>query len=478
VAKILLIDDDFHLSEFLCADLARHGHEVHSLERAEPAPEVLAAARPPFRLVLLDNNLPGMSGIEFLEALQGRGVRVPVILMTGYDTSDAAIRATKLGAHDYVIKPDDFPSLSVKLEPIIREALAITEPLRQVPLPPEVPSRPTVGPSLVGKSEPMAAVYKLIGQFAPTDHAVLIQGETGTGKELVARALHTHSHRKDRVFLAINCAAIPETLLESELFGHEKGAFSSGDKLRKGKLEHADGGTIFLDEIGDMPLPLQAKLLRVLGSQEFERVGGNETIRVNVRFVSATHRDLGEAIREGTFRPDLLHRLNLVTIRLPALRERLDDLPRLAAYFLARAAEEVGRTPPALADSTLQVLRSHRWPGNVRELENVIKRAFGVCRGAQILPAHLPDFLSEAATALSSPLKGGSNEGVAGLRQAIRWAWESGQPELWPLLRDLLEKELLQFALTELEGNQSEVAQRLHVARGTVIARLKRYGLK
>jgi DNA-binding NtrC family response regulator len=479
VAKILLIDDDADLVEFLRADFAEHGHEIVCLERAEQAPETLRAARPPFRLVLLDNNLPGMSGIEFLEALQSRDIKVPVILVTGYATSDMAIRATKLGAHDYVIKPDDFQSLSAKLRPIIADAVALTAPLRQVPLPPEAPPQPAAGPSLVGKSEPMACVYKLIGQFAPTDHAVLLLGETGTGKELAARALHTHSTRKDKPFVALNCAAFPENLLETELFGHEKGAFTGAEKLRKGKFEYADGGTIFLDEIGDMPLRLQAKLLRVLENQELERVGSDEAVKVNVRFVSATHQDLEAAIRDGQFRRDLFYRLNRVTIRLPPLRERMDDLPRLCAYFLGRAAEEMGRSAPSLADATLELLRHHRWPGNVRELENIIKRALGVCRGPQILPPHLLGFVPEAADAeFAGRGTIAGDEAAAGLRQTIQWAWDDNQADLWPLLRDLLEKELLQFALAKLGGNQSEVAQRLHMARGTVIARMRRYGLK
>jgi DNA-binding NtrC family response regulator len=326
----------------------------------------------------------------------------------------------------------------------------------------------------VGKGEAMQRVYRLIAQFAPTDSAVLIRGETGTGKELVARALWTHSGRKDKPFVTLNCAALPENLLETELFGHEKGAFTGAEKLRKGKFEIADGGTIFLDEIGDMSYPLQAKLLRVVEYQEFERVGGGEPIRVNVRVLSATHRDLEAAIEGGAFRRDLFYRLNRVTIRLPPLRERPDDLPKLAEYFLARAAEEQGRAVPSLSPAALDRLCGHRWPGNVRELENVMERALGVCRGPQVLPEHI-DFETDAP---GRPGPGTEAAAVAGLHRAIEWAWASDRPDLWPALHDLLERELLRVALEKLGGNQSEVAKRLKMGRTTVSERMRKYGLR
>jgi DNA-binding NtrC family response regulator len=469
VARILLIDDDPDLARFLQEALAGHGHEVHWLERAEAGPQLLTAARPPFRLVLLDVNLPGMSGIEFLETLRARAIQVPVVLVTGDDTSDMFIRAHKLRAHDYVVKPEDYQSLAGKLLPIICDALAITEPQPKVPLLPEAPVQPSPGPSLVGRSDAMREVYRLIAQFAETDDAVLIRGETGTGKELVARALHTHGEgRRDKPFVALNCAAFPENLLETELFGHEKGAFTGADKLRKGKFECADGGTIFLDEIGDMPLMLQAKLLRVLQSQELERVGSNEPIRVNVRILSATHRDLEAAIAEGKFRQDLFYRLNGVTIRLPPLRERPDDVPKLAAHFLRRAAEEKGRTAPELAAATLDRLRAHHWPGNVRELENVIRCAFGFCRGPQLLPSHLPNL----------PRESGAADVAGGLNRLCQRAFESRPEKLWPLLHDLLEQELLRVALAKLDNNQTRVAERLGLSRNTVIDRMQKYGLR
>jgi DNA-binding NtrC family response regulator len=476
VARILLIDDDDDLSHFLHDALEERGHRVECLERAEQGPGLLAGGA--FDLVLLDNRMPGMSGIEFLDALRQRGIVVPVILMTGYATTDTAIQAMNLGAHDYVIKPDDLQSLLTELERPLAEALALGQPGGEVRLPTaplRAPAAPLDGPMLVGKSRPMVEVYKLIGRFAGSNDAVLIHGETGTGKELVARALHTNSPRKNRPFVALNCTALNETLLDDELFGHEPGAFTGADKLRKGKLEHANGGTLFLDEMGDMPLPLQAKLLRVLEYQEVSRIGSNDVHRVDVRLLSATHQDLEAAIVEGTFRRDLFHRLNRVTIRLPPLRERLADLPELAAYFLARAAASAGRPPPSLAESALERLRAYRWPGNVRELQNVLCRAFGVCRGAEVLPAHL-DLASDAAgAAAAGPADAAA--AAAALGKVIRWAWQSRQQGVWPFCHDLVERELLAFALAELGGNQSQVAERLGMARGTVIKRVQEYGL-
>jgi DNA-binding NtrC family response regulator len=470
VAHILLIDDDDHWSQLVREELEALGHAVDWLEQAREGPDLLTRNR--YDLVLLDNVMPGMTGIEFLEALRGSGIEVPVVLMTGYSTSDTAIQATRLGAVDYVIKPDDAQGLSRELRSVIPKALELTQPAGGV----EVRARaaPTAaGLVLVGKSRPMVDVFRQIGQFADSSDPVLIRGETGTGKELVARAFHTNSRRKTKPFVALNCTAINENLLESELFGHEPGAFTGADKLRKGKIEYANGGTLFLDEIGDMPLHLQAKLLRVIEYQEVERVGSNEPIKVNVRLLSATHRDLEAAIAEGKFRRDLFHRLNRVTLRLPPLRERPDDLPELVGFFLTRAAEAANRPRLAVSAAALDLLRAYLWPGNIRELQNVVFRAFGVCRGPLVLPEHL-DF---AAGPADCPAGGDEAAARAGLRTAVDWAWDLGGA-VWDRLHDLLEYELLQTALARLGGNQTEVADKLGLARGTVIKRMQKYGLK
>jgi DNA-binding NtrC family response regulator len=470
VARILLVDDDDNWSLLVREELVALGHAVDWLEQAREGPDLLTRTR--YDLVLLDNVMPGMTGIEFLEALRGRGIDVPVVLMTGYSTSETAIQATRLGALDYIIKPDDAQSIGRELRPVIEKALEVTQPSDGVEVRAGAVAAAT-GLVLVGKSRPMVEVFRQIGQFADSADPVLIRGETGTGKELVARAFHTNSRRKGKPFVALNCTAINENLLESELFGHEPGAFTGADKLRKGKIEYANGGTLFLDEIGDMPLRLQAKLLRVIEYQEVERVGSNEPIRVNVRLLSATHRDLETAIAEGTFRRDLFHRLNRVTLRLPALRERPDDLPELVGFFLTRAAEAANRPRPALSAAALDRLRAHHWPGNIRELQNVVFRAFGVCRGPQILPEHL-DF---AAAAPDRPADRDEAAARASLRAAIDWAWDVGGP-VWERLHDLLEHEVLRNALDRLGGNQTEVADRLGLARGTVIKRMQKYGLK
>jgi DNA-binding NtrC family response regulator len=474
MARVLLMDDDAELSQFLQEELEAQGHRVQCLERAERGPEVLAET--PFDVVLLDNKMPGMSGIEFLEALRDRGLDVPVILMTGYSAPDTVIKAMNLGAVECVIKPDDFQTLVRELEPLIRKAPASIRPVKSVQGAAEAPPHPP-DPVLIGKSKVMVEVYKLIGLFAASDNAVLILGETGTGKELVARGTHSNSPRKHRPFVALNCAAIPENLLESELFGHEKGAFTGAERRHIGKFEQANGGTLFLDEVGDMPLALQAKLLRVLEDQVIERVGGdNEPIKVNVRLLSATRRDLKAAIQAGKFREDLYYRLNVLKIELPPLRLRLEDLPDLAAYYLTRAAEDTGRPRPTeLAPSALDKLRRYRWPGNVRELRNVIYRAFSVCRGSQVLPADL-DFAAEGSAGQAAA--NGADEAAAALQKAICWAWDAGQPELWPRLRDLLERELLKTALDRLERNQTQVAERLDMARNTVSKRMQKYGLE
>ena len=473
MARILLIDDDEDLRCFLKAELEGRGHAVRDLDRAEQGPEVLSGA--PFDLVLIDNNFPsGMSGIDFLKALKERCIDAPVILMTGYSTCETAIRAINLGAFDYVIKPDTFQSLFQKLQPLIAEVLSITRPAKEVRVSTHAPPGPTMEAMLVGASAEMVKVYKHIGRFAGSDDAVLILGETGTGKELVARAIHTNSPRKNKPFVPLNCAGFNDNLVESELFGHEAGAFSGADKLRKGKFEHANGGTLFLDEIGDMPSNLQAKLLRLLEYQEVVRVGGNEPIKVNVRLLSATSLDLETRIREGKFRSDLFYRVNRVTLRLPPLRERLDDLPGLAAYFLARAAEGTERRPPALADSTLQRLRAFSWPGNIRELQNVLFCAFGLCRGPEVLPSHLV-FPKERSVCMA-PGREGEDEAVAGLRKAVAWAWNSPDKS-WESLRDRLERETLAFALDQLGGNQTQVSEQLGMARGTVHKLLLKYEL-
>jgi DNA-binding NtrC family response regulator len=475
VARILLIDDDVDLVEDLQQALGKAGHHVTCLERAETGPDL--AARQEIDLVLLDNKMPGMSGIDFLGALRERGIGVPVILMTGCAGGDTALQAVLLGAFDYLEKPDDYGRLFAELTPLIHKALEIDwrSPVVRVNGE-EAPAPRTSGPLMLGKSQAMREVAGRVRDVAASRAPVLILGETGTGKELVARAIHTHSPRKNEPFVALNCTALTETLLEDELFGHEKGAFTGANKLRKGLFEHASGGTLFLDEVGDMPASLQAQLLRVLENQEVKRIGGNETIRVDVRVLSATHRNLEAAIRAETFREDLFYRLNGVTIRLPPLRERGEDLQLLSNHFLEKAAEGTGRRAPTLHPAAWDRLRAHPWPGNIRELRSVLGRAVLTCHGSQILPDDLDIRRGGPAPACRTDVT--EDEALAGLRQAIRWAWNSGAGNLWPRLQGLLERELLAHAAAELGGNKTQIGDRLAMSRGTVIQRLKGYGLE
>jgi two-component system nitrogen regulation response regulator GlnG len=320
----------------------------------------------------------------------------------------------------------------------------------------------------------MQKVYERVGQVAESSANVLILGETGTGKEMIARAVFQYSGRSDKPFIAVNCAALPEQLLESELFGHEKGAFTGADRRHIGKFEQADGGTILLDEIGDMSLATQAKILRVLQEGEVVRLGGAEVVKVDVRVIACTHHDLETAIRRKEFRDDLYYRLNNVTLRLPPLRERDEDLPVLARHFLARETRELGRPGLTFHPRALEKLRRHRWPGNVRELKGVVKLAALICDGVQVMPENLE--LGPAGPVGPETRALEEGDALEGLRTAVRWAWQSGKGQLWPLLRDLLERELFRFALAQ-GGGQCRLAERLAIGRTTLWKRLKELGL-
>lgn len=473
MARILLIDDDRELSEALRAALVEQQHEVDCLDAAERAMEVLAGGD--YDAVLLDNRLPRLSGIEFLAALEQEEISVPVILMTGDPTSDTAIQAMNLGAFDYVVKPLDLDELAGELETLIAKAESIVRLTREPVRMPGDQAGDGDGPALLGNSRPMQDVYKLIGKVARSSVPVLIVGETGTGKELVARAIHNNSSRQARPLVALNCTALNENLLDDELFGHEPRSYSgAGDKLRKGRFEHAHGGTLFLDEIGDMPPLLQAKLLRVLENHEVVRIGGNEPIQVDVRIVSATHRDLQDSIQTGQFRQDLLFRLNGVTIHLPPLRSRgEEDLRLLAEHFVGQAARRAGRSVPTLAEDAWSKLRQHAWPGNVRELQHVVRRAVLVCRGSQIAPGDI----------LLSPAAGGGQEGSeddasAHIIRAVQAAIASGQANLYPALHDMLDLELLRMTLAQCAGNQVQTARRLGISRNGLRAKMQALGLE
>jgi DNA-binding NtrC family response regulator len=365
---ILVIDDEPATLQVMEANLRREGYAV--CLAADGQTGLAQLAQQPVDVVIADYMMPNLDGMALLEKMRALGLDTPLIIITAYGSIEHAVKAMQLGAANYLCKPINYDELMVVLQKTLEQSRLKQEVQR---LRQEVSARYSFS-NIVGKSAAMQRIYDLITDVAKTDATVLIQGETGTGKELIAKAIHYNSSRRDLPFVGVSCAAIPDTLLESELFGYEKGAFTGALKTRIGRFEQADAGTIFLDEIGDIPLTTQAKLLRVLQEREFERVGGNDTVHVNVRLISATNKDLRKAIQQNTFREDLFYRLNVVLITVPPLRERLEDLPLLAFHFLQMYAGRFNKAVNDIEPAAIQLLAQQRWPGNVRELENAIER--------------------------------------------------------------------------------------------------------
>src|SRR5215475_1517536 len=388
MGRVLLVDDD----PAMVLDQLTHtrGPQGIRVDVARTAEDGLrqVADQPP-DVIILAVHLPDLSGLQAPQRIRQIDGRIRVIFITWPATADTALEAMKEGAHDYLFKPLDL----ARLRSVVHQALELGRLMRRPAGVAETPPAEDEGDAIIGTCPAMAEVYKAIGRVAAQNVIALITGESGTGKELVARAIYQHSARAKAPFLAINCAAIPENLLESELFGHEKGAFTGADRRRIGKFEQCNGGTIFLDEIGDMPLATQAKILRVLQDQSFERVGGNETVRTDVRLIAATHRDLRAWSAQGNFRPDLYYRLSVFTIRLPVLRERGDDLPMLVQHYLRRFSRELGREVREITAEALQLLCRYPWPGNIRELQGVLKQALLQASGTVLIPAFLPESL-------------------------------------------------------------------------------------
>lgn len=424
VPTLLLIDDEPAIHQLFQSSVQEMGIRLLSANSGKEGLTVFSREQP--EVVILDVGLPDLSGLETFRRLHQTDPRVPVIFITGAGTTATAIEAMSLGAFEYVLKPLDFPSL----KKIITQALEVARLMRVPALIAEAGDEPETADSLVGRGPAMHAIYKSIGRVAPQDVTVLILGESGTGKELIARAIYQYSRRKDRPFLAINCSAIPEPLLESELFGHEQGAFTGADKKRIGKFEQCNGGTLFLDEVGDMTPLTQTKILRVVQEQRFERVGGNETIQTNVRLIAATNKNLEKLVAEGKFRQDLYYRLSVFAIKLPALREREVDLPILINYFLRRYAREMGKNVNGIASATLDLLKQYPWPGNVRELQSVIQHALLVASGSVIVPDFLPEKLRlDAAVRIENPSVAPS--AFQDLDQLIDQSLEQGTGELY-----------------------------------------------
>jgi DNA-binding NtrC family response regulator len=449
-AKILVVDDDDSLRWVLQTQLEDLGYVVRSAPDAEQALTAMEESLP--ALVLSDLKMPGMSGLELLSRIRNEYPEVPVVIMTAYGTIQSAVQAMRSGAYDYLTKPIDFEELG----------LVITRALEHYRLVAEVRTlranldRKYGFENIIGHSEVLLSLLDTAARAAQSDSTILIHAETGTGKELLARAIHFNSRRRDKPFITINCGAIPRELLESELFGHVRGSFTGAVSHKVGKVEMADRGTLFLDEIGELPGELQVKLLRLLQQGELEKVGATSPVRVNVRFVAATNRNLQAMIEDGTFREDLFYRLAVIPLELPPLRDRAEDIPELVQHFFLKTREKMGRPGLVLPPALLPRFQEYRWPGNIRELENVMERIVVLARGDEITLADLPDFLRRERPAIDTlqlelPGKGISLEGI--------------------------EKELLIRALKKFNGNQTHAAKFLDISRKALRYRMEKHGL-
>jgi two-component system nitrogen regulation response regulator GlnG len=468
-ARLLLISDERALTpEWLRGAFPAPAHRVQVASTVDAGIEYARTGSPD--VIVLDLGLPDQSGLEVYQQIRRINAHAPVIVIAGARLADAAIEPIKQGAYDCLFKPVD-PLL---LRRVVAEALDVARRMRQPARADEAGTDPDAGGTLVGSCPAMGEVYKAIGRVAAQDFPVLITGESGTGKELVAQAIYQHGPRAHAPFLALNCAAIPEQLLESELFGHEKGAFTGADRRRIGKFEQVNGGTLLLDEIGDMPLALQAKLLRVLQEQAFERLGGSEMVRTDVRLIAATHRDLKAWSDQGRFRPDLYYRLGVFTICLPPLRERGEDLALLAQFYLRRVSRELGREVYEIAPEALERLRGYSWPGNVRELQSVLKQAVLRAHGPVLLPDFLPELREEPGEpAAPVALPGGGFDPEAFLRERLG----PDSRDLYSVTHRDLDRLLLSRVLEYAGGNQARAALLLGIARRTLRVKLQDLGL-
>jgi nitrogen regulation protein NR(I) len=463
--EILLVEDDSSLAEALRRVLLLAGYGVTVATTGEVGLQYAGEDR--FVAILTDFKLPGLNGLDLVKEIHAANRRVPILLMTAHGTSELAIEATRWGACDYLLKPFEMPALLALIENAVTRCVAEVELSERC----EEKAPPL---QLIGHSDPMLAIYQEIGRVAATSASVLIRGESGTGKELVARAIWRHSARAAKSFVAVNCTAIPETLIESEMFGHERGSFTGADMRRIGRFEQAHGGTIFLDEIGDMTLQTQAKLLRVLQDRTIQRVGGRDPISVDVRIIAATHRNLGVAMNENRFREDLFYRLNVICITLPPLRERAEDIPELVQHFLHWQSVEMGIDERSIEGEAIEFLQHQLWPGNVRELENIVRRSLLVARGR---PITLGDVRSAMA---GNVVKWAKNDQSinALVKERLANAANGESTEVYAELVGTLERELFKEAIKLSGGNQVRAARWLGISRITLRQRLRSLGLR
>ncbi|MGO9201632.1 MAG: sigma-54-dependent transcriptional regulator [Limisphaerales bacterium] len=462
--KILLIEDDSGIRDTLRNYLTEEGYIVAVEQRGDEG--LARAGAETFNVVITDLRLPGLDGLALVRQLHANQPRLPIILVTAFGTTQTAIQATKFGAYDYLLKPFQVPDLLDLVEKAAESNRLMSEPVA-------LGQGGSARDALVGQSAVMHAIYKEIGRVATKPVNVLIRGETGTGKELIARAIYQHSDRANAPFVAINCAAIPETLLESELFGNERGAFTGATQRRVGRFEQANQGTIFLDEIGDMTLGTQVKLMRVLQEKCLQRLGGKETIAVDVRVVAATNRDLEAAIRDKGFREDLYYRLGVVVITLPPLRQRREDLPDLVNYFLQKHGPELGNPSPSIHPEAMTLLQAQQWPGNVRELENVVRIALLLAQTYTINLDHVRTALNKDRVPVCSPARS-FGDVVEDLLASARRGEIAGAHAR---VLEFAEREVFARAIAQAHGNQAKAARWLGISRVTMKAKLLQFGL-
>lgn len=467
---LLVIDDEPNIAYSIEACLATETLKVISAATARKGIQMVRDLKPD--AVLCDVRLPDMSGLDAYQQIKRFDPRVPVIIITAYARTETAIEAMRTGAFEYLLKPVDF----ARLEEVIGKALEMSR-LNRIPALMGAEPADLSADHIVGNSQAMQDVYKTIGRLAPQNVPVLILGESGTGKELVARAIYHYSQRGTKPFLAINCAALPETLLESELFGHERGAFTGADTRRIGKFEQVNGGTIFLDEIGDMSPATQAKALRLLQQQQFERVGGNQTVETDVRIITATNRDLASLVEEGKYRRDLFYRLNGFTIHLPPLRERLEDIPLLAEHFIQLNNRDLKKNVHGLTPDAMEILRHHNWPGNVREFQSAIKFAMVKTAGEVLTVDCLPESCRtfHPADVRAEPILSG--ESVLDVQALTRQLLNDDEPDIYDKIGQAVDRVVLAEVLKFVHHNQQKAAERLGISRMTLRSKLRTLGL-
>ncbi|EEF59433.1 sigma-54-dependent transcriptional regulator [Pedosphaera parvula] len=461
---LLLIEDDAGAADALRRVLVNEGYTVSCEGRGDSG--LGTAETINFDVVISDLKLPGLDGLELVKRLHQAKPRLPIILMTAHGTTETAIEATKLGAYDYLLKPFEMEELLDLVEKAVESSRLMSEPVKMGEC---VSARNAI----IGNSRLMQGIYKEIGRVAAKPITVLIRGETGTGKELIARAIYQHSDRSAAPFVAVNCAAIPETLLESELFGHERGAFTGADMRRIGRFEQASGGTLFLDEIGDMSLNTQAKLLRVLQEKYIHRLGGREPIPIDARVIAATHRDLEKALHDKQFREDLYYRLNVAVIKTPALRHRSEDIPNLVRYLMQIYGADFDIESPSIQPEALQFLQNQPWPGNVRELENVVRQVLLLAGRYTISIEHVREVVAKVGEAVA----GGNQSIAAGIGTYLSRARRGEMEGVHATVIEEVERELFGQAIELAQGNQAKAARWLGVSRITMREKLNHFGL-